>query len=176
MLEWNSMNKKTLVILGIVIVLAIILFLIFGLDVLKKDNSSGASQVAQNSSQDEQGRDGQDVRNDPIKPFELGVEEAAKELIGLWKSLDREGYTVRINADGSYLEDLENVTSTEATWRLSDSINQEEVGASENTEGIFLEQAFPGAGKFYYRILELSSNRLIMMYLDNGEILGFERG
>jgi len=146
--------------------------LFFGLDILKKDNSSGAGELTESSNQDE---GEQDVRSNPIQPFQFGVERAEKELIGLWKSLDREGYTVRINSDGSYLEDLENVTSTEATWRVLDSLSQEEVGPSGNTEGVFLEQSFGAGAEFYYRILELSSDRLIMMYLDNGGILGFER-
>jgi len=101
-------------------------------------------------------------------------------IIGLWKSLDTEGYEMEFSKEGVMTERL-GQNQTVGSWDLIDfneGPNDLVVGAVLFTEeGIFLKQSLDeGRADFYYKVVKANEEDLNLMYLhQGGRLLLFEK-
>jgi len=103
---------------------------------------------------------------------------ARQNIVGLWGSLDREGYQVEFTAGGEMTETLDPNTVV-AIWDLvnfNEGPNEVVSTVAFSQDGVFLKQSLDeGKNHFYYKIVQVDRERFIMIYLHQSGILSFDR-
>lgn len=120
---------------------------------------------------------------DAIEEFDkrggsLSEVEVKRILVGLWSSLDRDGYRIEFTNKNEMTESLGS-NETRGTWDLvtfEEGPNTVIGTVSFSKDGVFLKQSLDeGRSNFYYKIVQADLNRLVLIYLHEGGILGFDR-
>jgi hypothetical protein len=112
------------------------------------------------------------------KSITLTSENVRKNIVGSWQSLDNTAYQVEFGGSGEMVEKLP-PNQTNGTWELVDFENGpnsviETISFSH--DGVFLKQNLDeGKTSFYYKVVQVDENRLVLIYLHEGGILGFDR-
>jgi len=167
------MSNKNLVILVLAgIVLMTGLFFFYRQEKISENNSVLNDVPAQNLTLEEV------IEKADLKGSVLTKSEVESVLVGKWGSLDRNGYEIEFTKNGKMRESLSE-NSNEALWKLVDF----EEGPNEvistvlfSQNGVFLRQSLDeGKNHFYYKVVQADENRLILLYLHEGGILGFDR-
>jgi len=174
-------NKKNIVALVLVVVVAIFVFVLAGgksTDTDEADNSQGDQSGNQTDSTTSAETTDQAIDRLSEQGEVLTEGAVRKNIVGLWRSLDREGYEVEFTTDGEMIETL-GPNRVIGRWELIDYNEgpNEVVGTTAfSEEGVFLRQSLDdGKSSFYYKVVEADLNSLVTIYLHQSGILGFER-
>ena len=175
------MNRKRIIIWSVVAVLVIVnLFFFF-------NNKKSPNQELVNPEEEEVSNEPEAQKENSLNKVNEAFEESAeiltkdivrKSIVGKWQSLDNLKYHVEFTSLQDMVEELL-PNKTIGKWELVDFNNGPDdiiSTISFSTDGVFLRQILDdGKNSFYYKVLQVDQNRLVLIYLNQGGILGFNR-
>lgn len=153
------MSKKTLGVIGILIIAVLIIFAL-----VQKAEAPAVSQ----------GNTGTVQAN----PGGSAITTTSRALIGRWRSTDDTRYSLEIDSNSNAIERYQNDPSATATssWALFTSASPDPTFSGTEAPGVvYLTLTGGGAGTRHFAVVELTGSTFDMLYLDRGGTLSFTR-
>lgn len=147
------MNTRLIIIIIAVVVVGALFFLWSG-----DREQNGAFPAGQN---------GGEYADAPLAP---------DALAGMWRSVDDPAFTRTIYENGGYVDAHEGIdTSVNGPW-VTFTAETAPLGFQYTAQpGVTYLELIDESGPLYFSIAELTEERLVLIYLDRGGVLEFER-